>query len=336
MSNDAQTLIKGITMNTKLNNTQEQTAAKSSGLHPCLQADAAQQSLTWGFPEAKGYITERTMNTAFSRQLMGFAKANPILFKVEIDQKQKLVEWSCGGGGFLDVETVEFLEWFQESEFKDDQPVDILGWNRARINEGVDYDFHITFSLSEEKGVTPGNLVAAIEGLMRGQVEVGGHDWRMLRNFKPRDAGNESDYVLYATRYSIFDGRGITAQQDEDNKIWSVRGLLKALYRNHVPVHNHKVIPGVFYHQSVQEAFDFIDSLPALMQKVFRMKKEGKLGYLYEFDISRWKHFPQYQLTYDKWLSKKDNHVWLSAAMTREERNQMEWIYKMETNPLSI
>ena len=137
------------------------TGAKK-GTFPALVGGHTQPAYTG----TKGVITPRTVGTLYAQQLIGFARAH-----------KKYIEVTSNGDlQFWEVKKEIPAEMLEEFFMADKVKIDLFGkegvgsdWIETEDDHSGYGDFHITWTLSEEAAVSPGNLLAAIEEVMRGQ-----------------------------------------------------------------------------------------------------------------------------------------------------------------------
>lgn len=304
--------------NTKVVITEEKKAQSGASLFPETNAFCASF-------DASGVITPRTAKTLYVQHLMDFMAKNKKSFDV-----QKLGKEVYTWKQTKEISAQKLEDWFTQSDFKDGPKFDILGSNRSVYvqtdAEKVTWQIDLHFKLSEEENVTPGNLLGAIERLMHGQQTAGRNNvWRMERDFNPEFM--TSTYHFVGSRYELLEY--LHLDDDAPADLHDAVKFLKALYRNHIQVDAKNFVPGVFYHQSVQEALSFAQDIPALQAKIKTLKKDVHNDWVKCFDIQKHPIWKEVKPTYEKWLAHKTNYAWLSAAMTPQERKNMEWIHSM-------
>ena len=274
----------------------------------------------------KGVITPRTVGTLYAQQLLGFARAH----KTYID---------VVSNGDIQIWTVkkeipaEMLEEF----FKPDLiKIDLFGkegvgsdWIEPEDDHSGVGDFHITWTLSEEAAVTPGNLLAAIEEVMRGQqarFDSQGY-WSITRSTVIRQDGTaETHYRMIGFRSSFLDLHNKCTGYFRERAI-PLRAMLKALWTNRVKVSDQKPILGVGYSQSIQEALNYTTNLMDLAHKLSRFpdSKESDLPFMFNI-----KQHPMWGTTWRdelaKWKEKKGNAAFLSEAYTTREKADLMWL----------
>jgi hypothetical protein len=273
-----------------------------------------------------GVITPRTVGTLYAQQMLGFARAHKKY--IEVVSNGDIHIWMVKKT--IPAEMLE--EFFNGDKVK----IDLFGKEGVGIDwiEDEDHcpgcgDFHITWTLSEETAVTPGNLLAAIENVMRGQqarFDSQGY-WSITRSTIIRQDGTaETHYRMTGFRSSFLDlHHKCTGYYME--RTLPLRAMLKALWNNRIKVSDQKSILGVGYSQSVQEALNGTKSIMDLAHKLSRFPdmKESDLPHMFNIE-----QHPMWDATWRnelvKWKEKKSNVAFVSAAYTTREKADMMWL----------
>ena len=288
---------------------------------------------------AKGVITPRISRSLYAEQLLSYIKFHRPFFDVE--KKGKLVLWALNRP--ITMEIINY--WWDLSEFKDTPRLDLFGTTVPYNDEDFRIkapDMVLEWKLSEEPNTVPGSLLGDIEAVFAGQLSVGCEYLQASREYYTDDAGEVYSKYKLSTNYDyvweqeyyhelpFYPNGGIldNVEMHEFNK--KITRLLKALYRHHINVDAKVFIPGVFYHQSIQEALSFAKDIPALKAKIKLIQKKKEVKYY--FDFTKHPLWNKVERQYKQWLDKRNNYNWLSAALTLEERKDMEWIHSMVTN----
>lgn len=288
---------------------------------------------------AKGVITPRISRSLYAEQLLSYIKFHRPFFDVE--KKGKLVLWALNRP--ITMEIINY--WWDQSEFKDTPRLDLFGTTVPYNEEDsrvMAPDIVLEWKLSEEPNTVPGSLLGDIEAVFAGQLSVGCEYLQASREYYTDDAGEvyskyklstNYDYVWeqeyhHGLHFCAHGGILDNVEMFEFNK--NITRLLKALYRHHINVDAKVFIPGVFYHQSIQEALSFAKDIPALKAKIKLIQKKKEVKYY--FDFTKHPLWNKVERQYKQWLDKRNNYNWLSAALTLEERKDMEWIHSMVTN----
>ena len=321
--------------------TTDKVVTKSS-IYPTISEDINGRIsfINPGFNQcAKGVITPRISKSLYAEQLLSFIKFHRPYFDVE--KKGKLVLWAVNKT--ITMEIVNY--WWNQSEFKDTPRLDLFG---TTVPYNADDfvtkapDMVLEWKLSEEANAVPGSLLGDIEAVFAGQLSVGCEYLQASREYYTDDAGEvyskyqlstNYDYVWeqeYHHGFPFYAHGGIldNVEMHEFNK--KITRLLKALYRHHVNVEARVFIPGVFYHQSIQEALSFAKDISALKAKIKLIQKKKEVKYY--FDFTKHPLWDKVERQYKQWLNKRNNYNWLSASLTIEERKDMEWIHSMVAN----
>ena len=292
------------------------------GTFPALKEGHTQPT----YVGTSGVITPRTAWTLYAQQLLAFAMAH-----------KKYIEVTSNGG--LDFWTVKKeipAEMLKEFFKTDKVKIDLFGkegvgsdWIETEDDHSGDGDFHITWTLSEEAAVTPGNLLAAIEEVMRGQqarFDSQGY-WSITRSTVIRqDGAAETHYRMIGFRSSFLDLHNKCTGHFRERAI-PLRAMLKALWINRVKVSDQKPILGVGYSQSIQEALNYTTNLMDLAHKLSRFpdSKESDLPHMFNI-----KQHPMWGTTWRdelaKWKEKKGDAAFLSAAYTTREKADLMWL----------
>ena len=292
------------------------------GTFPALKEGHTQPT----YVGTSGVITPRTVGTLYAQQMLGFARAHKKY--IEVISNGDIHIWTV-----KKTIPAEMLEEF----FKTDKvKIDLFGkegmgsdWIETEDDRSGDGDFHITWSLSEEAAVTPGNLLAAIENVMRGQqarFDSQGY-WSITRSTVIRqDGAAETRYRMTGNRSSFLDlHHKCTGYYME--RTLPLRAMLKALWNSRIKVSDQKSILGVGYSQSVQEALNGTKSIMDLAHKLSRFPdaKESDLPHMFNIE-----QHPMWDATWRddlaKWKEKKSNVAFVSAAYTSREKSDLVWL----------
>ena len=312
-----------------------------SSIYPTISEDINSRIsfINPGFNQcAKGVITPRISRSLYAEQLLSFIKFHRPYFDVE--KNGKLVWWKANKS--IPMELIN--DWWNQSEFKNTPRLDLFGTTVPYNEEDSRIkapDMVLEWKLSEEPNTVPGSLLGDIEAVFAGQLSVGCEYLQASRVYYTDDAGEvyskyklstNYDYVWeqeyhHGLHFCAHGGILDNVEMFEFNK--NITRLLKALYRHHINVDAKVFIPGVFYHQSIQEALSFAKDIPALKAKIKLIQKKKEVKYY--FDFTKHPLWNKVERQYKQWLDKRNNYNWLSAALTLEERKDMEWIHSMVT-----
>ena len=292
------------------------------GTFPALKEGHTQPT----YVGTSGVITPRTAGTLYAQQLLAFARAHKKY--IEVTSNGDIHIWTVKQT--IPAEMLE--EFFNGDKVK----IDLFGkegvgidWIEDEDHCSSDGDFHITWTLSEEAAVTPGNLLAAIENVMRGQqtrFDPQGY-WCITRSTVIlQDGAAETRYRMTGFRSSFLDLHNKCTGYFKERTI-PLRAMLKALWTNRIKVSDQKPILGVGYSQSIQEALNYTTNLMDLAHKLSRFPdaKESDLPHMFNIE-----QHPMWDATWRddlaKWKEKKSNVAFVSAAYTSREKSDLVWL----------
>ena len=292
------------------------------GTFPALKEGHTQPT----YVGTSGVITPRTAGTLYAQQILAFARAH----------KEYIEVTSNGGLDFWTVKKGIPAEMLEEFFKTDKVKIDLFGkegmgsdWIETEDDRSGDGDFHITWSLSEEAAVTPGNLLAAIENVMRGQqtrFDSQGY-WSITRSTVIlQDGAAETRYRMTGFRSSFLDLHNKCTGYYMERTL-PLRAMLKALWNSRIKVSDQKSILGVGYSQSVQEALNGTKSIMDLAHKLSRFPdaKESDLPHMFNIKMHPlWDTAWRDDLA--KWKENKSNAEFVSATYTSREKADLMWL----------